>query len=178
MTSNPGDGPSPRRPGPRARVLAAMTALAGVALLVTACGGSSQTLTAAVSANYQKALAYAHCMRSHGVPSFPDPDSQGRFTNLPSGVSDAGTKQASLSAQDACRHLAPSGAGVAGSDQLSPAQQHQLLQYAACMRAHGIPNFPDPTSAGFDFSAAGINPGSPQLQTANHACSSMRGHGR
>lgn len=163
MTSNP--------------VLAAVTALAGAALLA-ACGGGSPAATTAVSANYQKALTYAQCMRSHGMPNFPDPDSQGQFSNLPSSASDAAVKQASLSAQNACRHLAPSGGGIGGSNELSPAQQHQMLQYSACMRAHGIPNFPNPTSNGFNFSAAGIDPDSPQLQTANHACSSIRGHGR
>jgi hypothetical protein len=164
MTSNP--------------VLAAVTALAGVALLAAACGGGSPAVTTAVSANYQKALTYAHCMRSHGMPNFPDPGSQGQFSNLPSSVSDAGAKQASLSAQNACRHLAPGGGGAGGSNELSPAEQHQMLQYSACMRAHGIPDFPNPTSNGFNFAGTGINPGSPQLQTANHACSSIRGHDR
>ena len=52
-------------------------ALAGVALLAAACGGGPATLTAAQK--YQKDIAYAQCMRSHGEPSWPDPNSQGDF---------------------------------------------------------------------------------------------------
>jgi hypothetical protein len=42
---------------------------------------------AAVSTPRQqaRALMFAHCMRSHGVPSFPDPDRHGDFT-LPAGI--------------------------------------------------------------------------------------------
>jgi hypothetical protein len=47
-------------------------ALAGIALLVSACGGSP----AARSGNDQKvslALKVSACMRAHGFPTYPDP---------------------------------------------------------------------------------------------------------
>src|SRR2546430_2503851 len=57
---------------PAVAVLAAVAAAA----LVAACGGGSPAGAAAAgSTDYQKAVAYAQCMRSHGVPNFPDPDS-------------------------------------------------------------------------------------------------------
>ena len=70
-------------------------------------------------------------------------------------------------AMEACKALNP--ASVAPSDQA----QHQaaLVQYAKCMRAHGVPDFPDPSADG-SFDVGGINPDSPQVQKADKACSS------
>ena len=48
----------------------------------------------------------------------------------------------------------------------TPQQQAQLLQYAECMRAHKILNFPDPTSNGLG-SLKGIDMNSPQFQSAS-----------
>jgi hypothetical protein len=80
INGNIGDGRGRRRPGSRpAGVLAG--ALAGTVLLIAACGGGSPAAVAG-SANYQKAVAYAQCMRTHGVPDYPDPNSQGVFMGL------------------------------------------------------------------------------------------------
>ena len=44
-------------------------------------GGGPPQLTPAQQAEHAKAMArFAGCMRSHGVPDFPDPDAQGMFT--------------------------------------------------------------------------------------------------
>src|SRR5262249_43467708 len=70
--------PGPQRariPGARAVVLAA--ALAATALMAAACGGGSGGLVSAQQTNYQKALAFSQCMRAHGEPGFPDPQSNG-----------------------------------------------------------------------------------------------------
>ena len=63
----------------------------------------------------------------------------------------------------------------------SPAQQAQTqaqaLRFAACMRAHGVPRFPDPqfSGGGVQFrvggpSGGGIDPSSPLFQKAQKAC--------
>ena len=68
-------------------------------------------------------------------------------------------------------------------------QQHMLAQtlaYARCMRAHGVPNFPDPQtsgggvgqSAGIGIDLGGINVNSPQFRSANHACQSLMAHAK
>jgi len=94
-------------------------------------------------------------MRSHGVPNYPDPDSHGNLTK-------AGAQQLGVStsqfqaAQQACQHLLPSTGGsfdeqfrqcVTAGD-CPPALVQQALtkqrEFARCMRAHGVPNFPDP----------------------------------
>ena len=48
----------------------------------------------------------------------------------------------------------------------------QVVRFSRCMRAHGVPNFPDPTpGGGIQFSASlGINPFSPAFKAAQHAC--------
>ena len=86
----------------RAGVLAAT--VAGTALLAAACG-SGNSSAAARSTTYQKALGYAQCMRSRGVPGWPDPNIT---LHGPAGFG-PGSPQLK-SAQRACRSLWPVGA--------------------------------------------------------------------
>jgi hypothetical protein len=51
-----------------------VTAVVAIVLLVSACGAHR-----AVSVQGSGPLAFSHCMRSNGVPNFPDPDSSGRI---------------------------------------------------------------------------------------------------
>jgi hypothetical protein len=149
-------------------------------LLATACGGTagdSPTPAAATSggsSSQQSPLAYAQCMRSQGVSNFPDPNSQGQFDLAGAGV-DATSPQYQ-SANQACQSLLPGGSGNqttgGNSNQVTPQQQAQLLQFSQCMRAHGVSNFPDPTSHGLDL-GSGIDPSSPQFQAAMQACQSL-----
>jgi hypothetical protein len=166
----------------RARVLAA--AAGGIAVLAAGCGGGGGSSAAAGSKAYQEAFAFARCMRSHGEPSWPDPSSGGAFST--SGIN-LSSPQFSL-ASGACKNLQPAG-GV--HFQLSAAQQQALikqgLKFAACMRAHGIPNFPDPEVQGvkagaIGFSTKGLAPpgqrlNSPQFLAAQKACEPLMGGG-
>lgn len=153
----------------RAGLLA--TVAAGVGLLAAACsGGSPGSAAPSSGSNFQKSVAFAQCVRAHGVPDFPDPNSQGDFIITGNGVNQVQLQ----SARAACRKLLPQGSG-----QLSGPQQHsaltRLLEYARCMRAHGIPNFPDPVSSGHGVSfpsASGLDPQSQQFQAAQQACKS------
>jgi hypothetical protein len=60
--------------------------------------------------------------------------------------------------------------GGTGTDAASGV--HQGLKLARCMRAHGVPNFPDPSSAGGINiqQGSGIDPQSPAFQAAQQAC--------
>lgn len=158
-----------RRPGLR-RAGVLTTAVAGIALLASACGGgSSPAGSSAAAATYKQALAFARCMRSHGEPGWPDPTSQGTF--VATGIDDASNQ--AKQAHFACEYLLPND----GLPAASSANQEQLLRqglkYAVCMRSHGILNFPDPVRAGDEgvsFPIAGYDPSSPQFQSANKAC--------
>ncbi|MGH3265444.1 MAG: hypothetical protein ACRDNS_26015 [Trebonia sp.] len=153
----------------------ALIATAGVALLATACGSpvnhETQPSSAATaqSAHQDAALTFARCMRAHGVPSFPDPDSQGDFPPFQTGVS----KQVSAAANETCKRLLPSGGAGAGTG----GDQQKLafaLQVARCMRSHGFPAYPDPTlssqGGGTRFDGTGIDTKSPEFQTRETSC--------
>ena len=49
----------------------ALAAVAATAVLATACGGSAPSTQSGPT--YAQVLTLARCMRSHGVPGFPDP---------------------------------------------------------------------------------------------------------
>ncbi len=157
-----------RRRGVRpAMVLAAAV---GTALLAVACGSGSSAPAAAGDTAYQKSLAFAQCMRSHGQPGFPDPTSQGQLdfhANLHAAQF--------VRAWNACEHLLPNGG------QLTAAQQRQAVSQAlrlvACMRAHGLPAMRDPavSAQGMVLSPPpGVHPSSPQFQAALKACGNFR----
>jgi hypothetical protein len=145
------------------RVLPLLLASALVGI-VSACGGSSSPRASAQSAQQNAALAFARCMRSHGVPNFPDPNPQGGFPSFSTGVS----KQASSAADAACRHLQPGGGAA------TPQQRQQKLEFgvkvAECLRSHGYSDFPDPTHLGQQALPPGIDTNSPQFQTVETTC--------
>jgi hypothetical protein len=112
-------------------------------------------------------LAFSNCVREHGVPKFPDPDSQGTLpvlTQQDLGVS----KQTSLAAQHACESLLSRGASTG-----TPQQRQQKLAFglkvAQCLRVHGFPTFPDPTGLSQAL-PPGIDPSSPQFEAAQATC--------
>jgi hypothetical protein len=151
--------------------------VAGIALLAVACSGGNSPAaagsTAAGSTAYQKSLAYAQCMRSHGEPGFPDPNSQGNFTIGPADHMAMGSPQFA-SANKACEHLLPNG-GQETAAQLNK-DLSQALKFVVCMRSHGIPKFADPTVQDGHVvirGGGGFGPNSPQIQSAQQACRSL-----
>jgi hypothetical protein len=157
----------PRWPVPqRTAVLAA--AIAGIASLVAACGGGSASSARSLGrSNLQIAIDYAKCMRTHGAPNWPDPNSQGQFLKTKTNSADF---QAPAAAYKACLHLLPNGG------QLTTAQQQiiapLMLKFAGCMRSHGITNFPDPTvnANGVTIDPHGLDTSSPAFRAAQQGC--------
>jgi hypothetical protein len=96
-----------RLAGPSALALVArLLLLAAFAATVAACGSNDDDADAA---------AYSACMRSHGVPKFPDPDSEGRLLlNTSPGGIDPESVQFETAARS-CRKLAPPGWTAGGS---------------------------------------------------------------
>jgi hypothetical protein len=156
----------------RLRAGALTAALAGIALLIAACGGGPATLTA--SQKYQKDISYAQCMRSHGEPSWPDPNSQGSFVFGNASTPFDPSSPQYQSANKACQKLLPNGRMGFTPAELQQAMS-KALKFSACMRSHGIANFPDPVArnGAVIISGSGIDPNSPQLQSARQACRSL-----
>jgi hypothetical protein len=127
-------------------------ALASIAMvvLISACGSSAPAGTNganSTTANAQKAVKFAECMRSNGVSEFPDPGASGSFTidGIVNGSSLDPNTPAFKQALNACRDLEP--AGFMGSKR-SAQQQDAALEFAQCIRANGVTDFPDPTPNG------------------------------
>jgi hypothetical protein len=163
----------------RTRSAGLLVALAVLALGVAGCGGSSGGSGSAPAASggggsdSTKPVQYAQCMRKNGVPGFPDPvNGEFNLQVTPGGPLDPSSPQWKA-AQQACKSLEPPGlqSGSAQSNQ----QQSQALKFAACMRENGVPNFPDPQAQGGGLIVGeGIDPNSPQFQSAMAACRKLQ----
>jgi hypothetical protein len=161
------------------------TALVGLAVVVSACssGSSSPGVASAGkdpsghsttndTSNTHSLVGYSKCMQTHGVPSFPDPNSKGQLTV-------SGSNGSALDPQGPVYAHAQS---VCAKDlpQPTPAQQaansKRALKMSECMRAHGIKDFPDPDAQGKLTLKSGpdsdLNPNDPQFQAASNACAS------
>lgn len=128
----------------------------------------------ATGATGAKALAFSECMRSHGVPNFPDPNSQGVMNG--SGIN-PGSPSFQAANKD-CRHLLPNG-GAPTPAQLAK-NLAQALKFSECMRSHGIADFPDPQTGGGGISislkgapGSDLSPGNPRFASASKACQSL-----
>jgi hypothetical protein len=168
--------PRRARPWP-ARTAAAVTVTLALALLVSACGGSSGASNAGGLANSRspnsQMLAFSRCMRSHGVPDFPDPNSSGRLPkNQLTQLTASNPKFPA--AHRACEHLLPNG----GQPTQAQVQQawNDMRDFARCMRSHGVPNWPDPAPTSqqdqrpFFHLPDSIDPNAPQITTKIRAC--------
>jgi hypothetical protein len=178
--------------------------LASAALLVAGCGGSSSPGVAHLSSStsgglaadgagksrapesgasiQQKMVAYSQCMRSHGVPEFPEP-TEGhlliRASNHNGHVTGINPGSAQFqAAQTLCGKLLPNGGAPSPAEQAKA--QESALKLSQCMRTHGVPNFPDPTFSDGGVrmklkagGANGIDPESPQFRAAQKACQSI-----
>ena len=171
-------------------------ALAGsiaLSLLASACGGSARngvaqvgstpTTTSGASAGASRPrddenvlVAFAACMRKHGLPNFPDPRADSNGYHLRYGAENGIDPRSPefTNAQQACRRLLPN-----GGRQSSQEQAKELLaglEYARCMRAHAVPNFPDPkvsSDGAIEFGIGAkshVNPSSPSVKAAERAC--------
>jgi hypothetical protein len=158
--------------------LSTVAATITVAAAVAACGSSSSGSTSSGATHLtdaqaqQAVVSFAQCIRSHGVPSFPDPSSPKDFkVSLSSGVAQS---PAFVSAKAACRHLLPGGHSPDQSARHSQAQIAAALAFARCLRDHGFPNFPDPTRNGDltheMLANAGIDVHQPAAVQAADAC--------
>jgi hypothetical protein len=174
MNDKTGGNRSMRRAG-------ALAAVAAVAALAAACGGSASPSQSAPT--YVQVLALAKCMRSHGVPNFPDPDASGGYSLTANGsLTGAGGSSVDIDSSQAqaaygdCRHLVPGGPSISQLEQEEQQEQQQqakmlpvLLKYVHCMRSHDVPNFPAPGQSKFG-SGGPPNVSSPQYLAAASAC--------
>ena len=196
MRDHSGRGDPARPPRRRWRLrLAVPVGLLALTLAVAACGGGGKsngvaslsgadkpTATTNASGSQderQAALNFARCMRQHGI-DMPDPkfDANGGITQEgpPKGSGGKGPDDPTFkAAQQACQKFLPNG----GAGKQPNAQQlQQMVQFARCMRQHGI-DVPDPNPNGGGIVVRsgsggngrnGPNPDDPKFKAAQQAC--------
>jgi hypothetical protein len=182
----------------------ALVAALGLALAASACGGDSaegaevaslggsstqtetETTTTGASEDPQEILLdYTECMREEGI-DLPDPDFSGgprggfRIQLGPNGVDpDDPEFQA---AREKCQPILAS-----LRQQFDPERREELqeaaLEFAKCMREHGI-DMPDPDfsgggpsrrSEGGPFGSSGVDPDDPDFRAAQEECGEVFG---
>ena len=178
--------PITRRPG----VLAAMV---GLLVMTAACGGgtassstsstsgtsstssTSSSGTGGVSAAYvSDKLGFARCLRAHGMPNYPDPNASGQEPPNSKQLIFSLRGQAAVAACSSWSNRIHN--DVAAQNQ---AVMGEYVRFAQCMRAHGLPNVPDPVNAEgrVEFvlraSQDGFDPHSPQVLAKAHQCESV-----
>jgi hypothetical protein len=187
-----GYGPRVRGNGRLRGVGAAGILLAVGALAVSGCAGdkppskavASVAATGSASAapsGKADPVAFARCMRANGLPDFPDPDTGGSVKVGGGGGKGGGIDPSSpefKSANEKCKQYMPTQIGSQpGQD---PWPLDSKLKYAKCMRANGLPNFPDPGRDGqfphLDKGSA-LGPESAQFRQADKACAKDKPQG-
>lgn len=143
----------------------------------TAAAATGQPIGTGKRDSYGEMVAFSRCMRAHGVTNFPDPKqaSGGGVTLAVQGGAGGldPHSHAFQTAQNACKTLLPNH-GVPPA--LTPQQRAQALNFSRCVRAHGVPNFPDPQFSGGGIriqGGPGLDKNSAQMQAAFRACHSI-----
>jgi hypothetical protein len=154
-------------------------AAGAAALALAACGGGGGPSASAQtdSGPGLGAVTFARCMRGHGVRQFPDP---GGPAPAGSSISILGASlpptiniksPAFRSALNTCMRMF---LAAHPRPPLSAAKKAAALKSSQCMRAHGVPHFPDPTfppGGGIALrTGPGVDPNSPAFQHAQQVC--------
>ena len=181
-----------------ARTSAAVLATAVLALLAAACGssgssaGSHGSPNAAGSTTAASLVRYSACMRSHGVPNYPDPDSSGQLPKPDARHLGVSSSQLRAS-QQACQHLLPNSGDAINASSVQQCMEaddcpkslvQQVLDeersFAQCKRSDGVPNWPDPITDSqgrpvfaISISKDGFNPYSKPIWAKGNECSHL-----
>jgi len=143
--------------------------------VATAVGGNRAAATATPDPSApaadpaQRQRQFAQCMRDHGV-DVPDPEA-GKGPQAGAEVD----KQAAQAALVACRPFMPDGGDLSPP---SATELDALRAFAVCLRAHGVPDFPDPDPATGQPAFANLDQAramkrDPHLQDAVRACQDL-----
>ena len=163
----------------------AATSSPGVPALSPAGGQGSPASQGSSSARAAALHAAAQCIRQHGIPSYADPvlTASGQVYSDSRSIQDAPSSVANTVRQDCGSLAARAGLNPTSEPPAPPQLIEAGVRAAQCMRAHGLPNFKDPTAQspytpghGFGISAGEIPAGGkldPAYQAAASACRTL-----
>jgi hypothetical protein len=166
---------------------------AGAAVGLAACSGSHSPHVASLGENSgdgtvstntlpagsptQLLDEWATCMRSHGDPGQVDPT-----------VDATKVIQITLDGHDGVRgengvcgsYLRAAQTALGGGTPPAPSNESTALKFAQCMRANGVPTYPDPTNGNNNetvhaSSGSDLNPANPTFQAASILCTKKTG---
>ncbi|MDX6349551.1 MAG: hypothetical protein QOF84_4341 [Streptomyces sp.] len=161
------------------RLATSLVGLTAVVMLAAACSDGNSTENTGVSvpkgssspsataSGASSVLAYAQCMRKHGVTNFPDPNAQGHL-DINGDTVDMKSSQA-VAADKACKTLLP----PAGNASPPAGSRSAALKYSECMRKNGVPKFPDPNAEGgidINGETLGVDPEGSVFKAADKIC--------
>lgn len=167
---------------------------AGVATLESANPAADASAEPSASLDPEAAaLAFAKCMREHGI-DVPDPEVSGEGGIGVAVGGDKVNEQEMQAALQACDQFLADAAGE--RRELDPEMLDRMVEFASCMREHGI-DMPDPTTDGGRIMVRGnassgdgddggegpqtrgdffgVDPNSPEFQEAQEACRPILG---
>jgi hypothetical protein len=167
--------------------------VAAAAIGLTACSGSSSPHVASLGKNSgdgsvstttmparsptQLLDEWAACMRSHGDPGQVDPTVDAtRVIQITLGAGYAGGVRGGSGACGA--YLSAAQAALGGGAPSASSSDATALRFAQCMRANGVPTYPDPTANNQAMHASNqsdLNPANPAFQTASNLCAKKTG---
>jgi hypothetical protein len=120
---------------------------------------------------------WAACERSHGDPDQADPtiDASGVIhITIPQGAQPTGDiHELTGTCSD---YLATAQNELRAANPVAPPpDQTEYLKYVSCMRANGVPDYPDPKGDTTNFQGSGVDPDSPSFEKANQLCGKKLG---
>ncbi len=153
----------------------------GVASLgtTTTTTGPSPGQSATPASAYATALAFVSCMRTHGEPNMPEPSTSKNGPHVQLSINFNGIDPNSpqfAAANNACKHLLPNKGVPSAGTTLTAADRADYLKAVVCMRAHGFPEFPDPTFQNNNVtfqSRSPIDANSPEYKGALAICQKL-----
>jgi hypothetical protein len=162
-------------------------AFAAVGVIAAGCGGGPAShRNSAKPSEAALLVEFSACLRAHGLPDFPDPQSEAAGGGFPSKslnpyMNPSATGSLALNdytpqfqaAEKHCSSLARASLFIMAPAQIQALTQQQVKQelaLVACMRKHGFPDMPDPTAQGGIDIPSSIDMNSPQYKTAAKLC--------
>ena len=141
-------------------------------------GGGNSTSTVSKGNATGLLVEWAACMRKHGDPNQTDPSIDVHFginVTIPLGAPQSLSGEVHGGTAPCNQYLAAASSALRAAHPAPPPPSNNAsgVKYAACMRANGVPNYPDPT--GNRTNLNGIDMNSPFFLRANKLCGKQIG---
>jgi hypothetical protein len=139
-------------------------------------GGGSSAATGSGNAT-QLLDEWTSCIRGHGDPNQADPavDSNSDIDITMDNVSSTLASEVHGGTGPCSNYLTAASASLRGGQPAPQAPSLAVqLKYAECMRANGVPKFPDPNGSQDQY-IGNLDPNSPTFENADKVCSKKTG---